>query len=290
MASFLARASVSLPVVLLIFFGAGIPSVLSMAANFGFDARSFSSTSSFCSKASRVSLSSSIALSSIRPSSTNVGSVYIRSVMSISLSSFVGYPTRRAENMCSHKNTSCLQYSASSSSICSSSSRSPSVECRAFPLAGRPKALANRARELPTSTPRKARAIDRVSRMKAGVTLYFQERIDTSNWALWARSAVRPQSTPETYLGISHPLTHSIGWSLPYRWKHAPKSVNLSSRMYSSVVILLSVNVLLSQYVSKSTVMISSNGLLIRCAPSTWRRRRRMRAPLRTSLHLLRPT
>ena len=41
------------------------------------------------------------------------------------------------------------------------------------------------------------------------------------------------------------------------------KALNLGSRMYSSVVILDSVYSLLSQRVSKSTVIICLNGLLI---------------------------
>ncbi len=87
----------------------------------------------------------------------------------------------------------------------------------------------------------KARAIDNVSKMKHGRALYRHSIMDTSNCALCASTAVRPQSIPEKYSGRSDRPTHRIGSSLPYRCVQTPKQVNLLSRMYSSVVIFESV-------------------------------------------------
>ena len=257
-ASFLASASVSFPVVLLTFVGAGTPSASSRAANFGFDASSASSTLSFASNPSRRSPSSVSASISILRSSSRMGLVYIFRVMSMRRSSELGYPFTSRSSMASHKNTSCLQYSASSLSTCAPSSLSPSVECTARPFSGSPKSVARRARLLPASTPRKARAIDSVSKMKPGAAPYRHERIETSNCALCASTAVRPQSTPATNSGMSHPRTQVMGSSLPYSCTQIPNALNRGSRMYSSVVIFDRVYSLLSQRVSKSTARMRS--------------------------------
>ena len=90
MASFLASASVCLPVVLLVLVGTATPSASSRAANFGFDASEVSSTPSLCSNSSRFSFSSSMASVNMLGSSTSTGRVYIFKVMSISRNSFDG--------------------------------------------------------------------------------------------------------------------------------------------------------------------------------------------------------
>ena len=210
---------------------------VSTSANFGFDASAVSSTPSFLSRPSRFSPSSDSALMSIPLSSSRQALVYMRRVMSIRRSSLAGYSFTNLVKISSQRKTSCLQYSASSNSTSGSSSMRPFVLCTARPFSGRLKSVASLARLLPTSTPRIARAIDSVSKMKAGVIPYRQHRIETSNCALWASTAVRLQSTPSTYSGRSRPPTHTIGSSLPYSWKQHPNALNLTSRMYSSVVI-----------------------------------------------------
>ena len=166
--------------------------------------------------------------------------------MSISLSSLFGYPPLRRKKICSHRYTSCAQYSASSCSMCGGNSVNPAVLLIALPLAGKPKSSASFAKLLPTSTPRIARAIESVSNIKTGCAPYRQDKIATSNCALCASTAVRLQSIVATHSAMSCPRTHLTPSKLPNSCTHNPNALNLLSLIYSSVVSFFNVYSLLS--------------------------------------------
>ena len=173
-------------------------------------------------------------------SSCSTGLVNIFSVRSISLSSLAGKPLTKRLNISSHRYVSCAQYSANSCSISGVNSARPSVLCTAFPLGGRPNSAASFAKLLPTSTPRRARPIESESKMNAGLHPYTHERMATSNCALCASTAVVDQSMASKVACKSLCVTHTVPGTSKVLMQQ-PNALNKLSRMYCSVVNLLSV-------------------------------------------------
>ncbi len=104
-----AKANVSLPVVGLIFMGGFTPSPSSSSANLGFDIRSAFSTLALRSKLSLRERVSMRCCSSRFRSRSKIGSINIRSVRSISLSSFFGNPLTMIEKSLYVRSTSLIQ-------------------------------------------------------------------------------------------------------------------------------------------------------------------------------------
>jgi hypothetical protein len=105
----LAKAKVSLPVVGLTFMGGFTPNCSNSSANLGFDMRSAFSTLALVNKASLRERVSIRCCSNRFRSRSKIGSINIRSVRSISLSSFFGNPLTMMEKSLYVRSTSLIQ-------------------------------------------------------------------------------------------------------------------------------------------------------------------------------------
>ena len=170
-----------------------------------------------------------------------MGSVNMRTVMSMSLMDNAGvYGSKRLPSSL-HSHVSWLQYSAYSANPAGlkSARRLPSALCTAVPLSGSPYCLARLASECDVRNGSSMRPWARVSIHSLGLMPQCCVRMNPSNRVLWHRTAELAQSKllcSQSMVSESEPLNHCAGSS--FLITDTPMISNRSSLMYASVCIL----------------------------------------------------